>query len=106
MLAQPIYFGERCTHSVMTTLYICSALPQNTPALLFLHLSSPFPLRQTVQKALQKGTRLFINVQSYQISLRITVNRGHTKEVSLPTHSYIAPPLVTIGRQDIQGLSL
>lgn len=72
----------------------------------FLHLSSPFPWRQTVQKALQTGTRLFINVQSCQISLRITINRGHTKEVSLPAHSYIAPPLVTIGRQDIQGLSL
>lgn len=47
----------------------------------------------------------FIDVQSHQISLQITVNRGLTEETSLPAHSYFAPPVLATARQETPEFS-
>lgn len=63
-----------------------------------------FPQRGTVQK-FYRCAQDFIDVQSHQISLQITVNRGLTKETSLPAHSYFAPPLLATARQETPEFS-
>lgn len=47
----------------------------------------------------------FIDVQSHQVSLHIIVNRGLTKETSLPAHSYFAPPVLATARQETHEFS-
>lgn len=65
-----------------------------------------FSLKANSSRTFTDMHRLFINAQSRQIPLWITVNRGHAKEVSLPVRSHIPPPVPTISTQATQGLSL
>lgn len=100
-LLNRISFGERCDDNALhlqctpikhtcLTLYIC-----------LLH----FPKGKQFRK-LYGRAQDFINVQSCQISLWITVNGDHTKEVPLLACSYIAPPVSAIRIWEARGLSL